>query len=410
MSVLRIYFSDQWRDSSSVCPWALCDESGSVLQQGLSPLALMPKTRDCIGILAADRVLIFTTPKPPGNKRRWPSALPFIAEEHTLTDPEDIHAVPAASSEPGMITVSVIAKSWLKQIVSATTAAGLPLRRLISESMMPALPADSWTLVWDGHNGFLRTSETTGLALDGGNNRTPPLALLLSLTEAAVNAPRQIELRYIESQAVAVLPSLQAALPSWNLPVPLILGDVWDWQRAPISNATPNLLWGDFTPPLRLFDGLSRLRPALFILLAALVIEVVGTHIEWAMLARDKHALTQNVEHIFRGVFGDDSTLVDAPLQMQRNLANLRHATGVADDADFLPLLDSVTPQLGTAVHGLNYESGKLELDLKLANATELHAIEQKLQHNGLRVRTGDMHDLGDGIQTKLTLSLEGLR
>lgn len=405
MNVLRIYFSAQWRDSSSPCPWALCDESGSVLQQGVSPLADIPKTRDCIGILAADRVLIFTTQQPPGNKRRWPSALPFIAEEYTLTDPEDIHAVPAGAKEPGMITVSVMTKSWLKQIVAVTTAAGLPLRRLITESLMPVLPADSWTLVWDGHNGFLRTSDTTGLALDSGNQQTPPLALLLSLTAAAVNAPRQIELRFTGSAS-------PAALPSWDLPVPLVSGDVWDWQRAPVSDAIPNLLWGDFTPPLRLFDGLTKLRPALFILLGALVIEVVGTHIEWVMLARDKHVLTQNVEHIFRGTFGDDSTLVDAPLQMQRNLAGLRHAAGVADDADFISLLDTVTPSLGTAgaVRSLNYESGKLELDLKLANATELHSIEQKLQHTGLRIRTSDMHDLGDGIEAKLTLSLEGLR
>lgn len=399
MNMLRIYFSAQWRDSSSPCPWALCDESGSILQQGLSPLDAMPRTRDCIGILAASRVLILTVPKPPGNKRRWPSALPFIAEEYTLTDPEEIHAVPAASAEPGAITVSVIAKSWLKQIVSATAAAGLPLRRLISESLMPALPADSWTLVWDGQQGFLRTSETTALALDNGDHQTPPLALQLSLTQAGVNAPRQIELRHIESGAV---------LPAWDLPVPLVSGEAWDWRCAAISDATANLLCGEFTPPLRLFDGVKKLRPALFILLAALAIEVVGTHIEWAMLSRDKQVLTRQVEHIFSGVFGEDSTLVDAPLQMQRNLAGLRHATGQADDTDFISMLDRVAPSLGNTVRGLNYESGKLEFDLKLADAAQLHAIEQ--QHNGLHIRVSDLHDMGDGIEAKLTLSQEGLQ
>ncbi|MFA6971748.1 MAG: type II secretion system protein GspL [Gallionella sp.] len=403
MNVLRIYFSAQWRDNSSPCPWALCDESGAVLQQGLSPLAAIPKNRDCIGIVAADRVLTFTTTKPPGNQRRWQSALPFIAEEHTLTDPEDIHAVPADAKESGTIAVSVMAKSWLKQIIAATAAAGLPLRRLIAESLMPVLPADSWTLVWDVHNGFLRTSLTTGLALDSGNQEAPPLTLLLSLTDAGVNAPRQIVLRYMQSASPAIL-------PSWDLPVPLVLGETWNWQCAPISDATPNLLWGDFTPPMRLFDGLPKLRPALFILLAALTIEVAGTHIEWAMLASDKQTLTQNIEHIFRGTFGDDSTLVDAPLQMQRNLANLRHAAGVTDDADFLSLLDTATPSLGTAVRGLNYESGKLELDIKLAKSADFETLAKKLTHSGLRVRTSDMHDLGDGTEAKLTLSLEGLR
>lgn len=103
MNVLRIYFSALWRDSTSPCPWALCDDSGAVLQQGLSPLASMPKTYHCIGILSADRVLMFTAPQPPGNQRRWQAALPFIAEEHALTDPDDIHAVPATTDRKSVV-------------------------------------------------------------------------------------------------------------------------------------------------------------------------------------------------------------------------------------------------------------------------------------------------------------------
>jgi len=417
MNVLRIYFSALWRDSSNPCPWALCDDSGAVLQQGLSTLADMPKTRDCIGILSADRVLMFTAPRPPGNPRRWQAALPFVAEEHALTDPDDIHAVPAATSEPGTIAVSVVAKSWLKQIVMATIGAGLPLHRLIAETLMPALSADSWTLVWDGGGGFLRTSPTTGLVLDSGDHESPPLTLLLSLTAAGNTPPQRIELRYIQSATPSDFPSrvLPAQdLPGWNLPVPLALGEAWDWRRAPIPDAIPNLLWGDFAPPMRLFDGLSKLRPVLFILLAAFLIEVVGTHIEWGVLAQEKHALTQQQEHIFRAAFGDGSTLVDAPLQMQRNLAASRHAAGVADDTDFIPLLDSVAQAMGTlnanSLRGLNFDSGKLELDLKLAKPADFDTLTKKLQSRGLKVRTSDMHDLGDGTQAKLALSLEGLR
>ena len=365
----------------------------------------MPKTHDCIGIASADRVLIFTAPEPPGNKRRWQAALPFIAEEYALTDPDDIHATPSTSSEPDHIAVSVIAKSWLNQIVTATTAAGLPLRRLVAESLLPALQPDSWTLVWDGRNGFLRTSTTTGLALDCSSPQTPPLALMQSLAGATTNMPRQIEMR---------LAGAMPDIPSWDLPVPLATGERWDWQHVPISDQTPNLLWGDFTPPMRLFDGLSRLRPALFILLTAFAIEVIGTHIEWLMLIHEKNTLAHHVERIFHSTFGEDSVLVDAPLQMQRNLAALRHTAGVADDTDFLSLLDIAAPSLGTlnngAMRSLNYESGKLGLDIKLANPAAFQSIEQKLQRNGLHVRTSDMHDLGDGTQAKLILSLEGLR
>jgi general secretion pathway protein L len=404
LNVLRIYFSDQWQDIASPCPWALCDESGTMLNQGISTLADMPASRDCLGIVSADRVLILTTLQPPGNRRRWQSALPFIAEEYTMTDPDDIHATPAASSQPGMITVSVIAKSWLKQIVAATNSAGLPLRRLIVESLLPNLQPDSWTLVWDGCNGFLRTSTTTGLALDCSTQQSPPLMLMQCLASAGEHMPRQIELRFAE-------PVSPAALPVWNLPIPLMEGEVWDWRCAPISDQTPNLLWGEFSPPIRLFDGLSKLRPALFILLAAFVIEVAGTHIEWLMLAREKSALTQNMEHIFHSTFGDDSVLVDAPLQTQRSLAALRHAAGVADGGDFLSLLEAATPSINKGeLRGLNYESGRLGLDIKLANPAAVHLIEEKLRGSGLHVRTSDMHDSGDGTEAKLTLSQENLK
>jgi general secretion pathway protein L len=402
MSILRIYFSAGWRDSSSPCPWALSDESGTVLQQGESAFAGMPKATECIGILAADRVLIFTAPKPPGNQRRWLAALPFIAEEHSLNEPEEIHAAYANSAEPGQISVSVMAKPWLRQIISAATASGLPLRRVIAESMMPALPADGWTLVWDGCSGFLRTSANTALALDCADQHTPPLALMQTLTAPESRAPGQIELRYLPSDQADVL-------PAWDLPVPFVPGKTWNWRDAPISEATPNLLCGDFSPSLRLFDALSTLRPLLFILIAAFLIEVVGTHLEWIKLAGEKQGLTQNIELLFRNAFGDDSTLVDAPLQMQRNLAGQRHAAGVVDDADFIALLDRASPFPAKSVHSLNYESGKLELDIKLATASDFDKLEKNIKNKGLKVRSSDMHDLPDGRQGKLTITLEGL-
>jgi len=401
LNTLRIYFSALWQDSSTPCEWALCDETNAVLQQGRSPLAQMPKSAGCIGILAADRVLIFTTAKPPGNKRRWQGALPFIAEEHSLTDPDEIHAIPAAGPTPDTIAVFVTAKSWLKHIVTATSEAGLPMRRLVAETLLPALTADTWTLVWSGQNGFLRTSLTTGLALDSGDAQTPPLALLLSLTATDISLPQHIQLRLAESAI---------ALPSWNLSVPLLKGECWDWRCAPISAAAPNLLWGDFAPKIRLFEQLSRLRPALFILLAALSIEMIGTSLEWVQLAQEKRTLTQQIEKIFHHTFGDESTLVDAPLQTQRNLAALRHAAGISDSTDFLPLLDSVASSLGSTVQSMNYESGKLTFDLKLEKSADLKTLENKLSKRGFKILNSEMHDLGDGSEAKLTLSQEGLR
>jgi general secretion pathway protein L len=267
---------------------------------------------------------------------------------------------------------------------------------------MPALPDDGWTLVMDGQNGFLRTSPTTAIALDCSNQHTPPLALMLSLNAAANNPPGLIELRFLPADH-------PDALPAWELAVPLVAGKVWDWRDALISPTTPNLLCGDFRPSPRLFDAFSKLRPLLLILLAAFFIEVAGTHLEWLKLAGEKQALMQNTEHLFRTAFGDDSELVDAPLQMQRNLAGLRHATGVADEADFISLLDRTTPLPGTQVRALRYEAGRLEFDITLATARDFDKLATGLKDKGLKVRISDKQNLADGIQAKLTVTLEGL-
>lgn len=406
MNVLRIYFSSIWRDSSSLCDWVLCNEANEVVQQGQATLSALPKAKVCVGIIAADRVTILNVPRPPGNKRRWHSALPFIAEEHCLSDPEDIHVVPTQGKTANEISLLVVDKSWLKQIISVTNASGVQLGKVVSETLLPPLQPHSWTLVWDGSSGFMRTSATTGLALSSDSTATMPLGLSLSLQEAAENLPRKIEFRGMNSLS-------PPELPTWPIDVPMVVGSNWSWQKAVIPLDTPNLLWGDFTPPLRIFDWLPKLRPALFILLVAFFIEVMGSHLEWGILAQEKRDLTQQMAQIFRASFGDNSTLVNPTLQMQRNLAALRHATGVRDDADFLSLLDlsaSVLGDLGrTKLQSLNYETGRLELTLKLPEKKGLNAIEQKLRHVGLKVRSSEMTDSADGTQVKLTLSLEGV-
>jgi type II secretory pathway component PulL len=73
-------------------------------------------------------------------------------------------------------------------------------------------------------------------------------------------------------------------------------------------------------------------------------------------------------------------------------------------------MLDRATPSLETSVHSLNYESGKLELDIKMAKVADFETLEKKLKNSGFRVRISDMHDQADGTQAKLALSLEGLR
>ena len=408
MSELRIYFSSEWRDVSSPCEWALCNDKGALLQAGTAALAALPKGHDCVAIVAADRVLNIAAMVPAGSRRRWQSVLPFVAEEYTLSDPEDNHVVPGAVLADGRRMLCVMEKAWLKQILEAVRHAKLSLRRMLAETCLPALAADSWTVVWDGRSGFVRSGPATGSALDLGDDASSPLALRL-LLDSAPQLPKKIDLRFKHDPAVE-----QRSLPAWpELQVPLIAGADWDWRRAVIAEDALNLLWGEFTPRAKIEEWLPRLRPLAYLLLAVLVVEIAGSNLQWAMLAYEKNRLTKNIQKIFRATFGDAVMLVNAPLQMQRNLAEVRHGAGIADTGDFLPLLDMAGSVLTTlpagSVVAMHYEAGRLDLDIKLARKADFARLKESLQASGAGVRVGEIREAGNGAEARVTVLAEDI-
>ncbi len=400
MTILRIYFSARWRDSASECPWALCDDSGAVLQSGAGPLASMPKAGECIAIIAAARTLCSSITAPAGPRRRWLRALPLLAEEHTLPDPEENHVAPGAMLDNNQLALVVTDKSWLRQIIDSCRAANLPLRKAVPEIALPAVAQDSWTLVWNGANGFVCTGAGKGAELDTADAHTPPVALQLLLEGAA---PRRIELRFPHDA-----PPEQKTLPQWqNMTPEFSRGADWDWRSAAIPADAPNLLWGEFAPPARPLEWWPKFRPAAMLLLAVLGVEMVGSNLQWAMLAWEKKSLTRSMEQSFRQAFGNEANLVNAPLQMQRNLSDLRHGAGAQDDGDFLSLLKMASGALAGlpagALREMHYAGSQLTLEIKLESASEASAMKRKLLDLGLDANA-DIKDTGKGVDVRLTL------
>lgn len=403
---LRIYFSADWHDIGSPCPWALCDDADDVVQSGNSPLAGLPRADEYIAIIASSRLTCVNVKMPARSRRRWEAALPFVAEEYTLTDPDENHIVPGVAQKNGQRSLFIIDKNWLQSIVAACLAVNIQLRRAVPEMLMPQQPSpDSWVIVWDGSTGFMRTGPTAGIVLDYADALHAPLALSLSLHAAQ---PQSIQLRFPSE-----LEEARRNVPQWPIPVVLTPGAAWDWRNAPIAGDTLNLLWGPLAPKARLHEWLPKLRPLALIMLVAIAIETLGTNIEWMMLSHEKSSATREMERTFRKTFGETSTVVNPPLQMQRNIAVLRHSAGLPDEADFLPLLDQAAAALSGLPSGsitaLHYESGRLDVDIKLRTAAEIRTLQQRLQRTGLSIRMGEVRNTGSEFDSRLAIQAGGV-
>ena len=136
----------------------------------------------------------------------------------------------------------------------------------------------------------------------------------------------------------------------------------------------------------------TRLRPAAWILGAALAIQAAALVIDWTLLAGRQRALRQQMESQFRAAFPDAVAVVDPALQMRRKLAEARHTAGLSDSGDFLPIIETVMAGMKELPAGrlriLSYESGRMTLELAAIEEAAVNRIVTRLIQSGLSVES----------------------
>lgn len=402
MSQLRIYLKHDWQDASSQCDWALLDAAGAITNAGAGDLASMPVADECVAIVSASQVLCLAKTLPKIKASQLEAALPLGVEESMLGDAGDQHVVPGAMTNDGATVLYAMDKTRLRRLVEACATAAIRLRYVVPEYCLLHVGADEWSLNWDGQSGFLAMPFGQGLSLGHGDMSQAPAAFDLQW-QATPTSPNKVKVFTPDE-----------ALPQWQ-GIPLARSEEsFDWRTAPLNSDVPNLLWGKLKPPIRLQEWWPKVRPLFWIIVIALFIEAMGYNLQWWSLAHEKRSLKQSMNAVFQETFGSEVEVMDASLQMQRSLARARHAMGVTDDADFLPLLERVSAELavqaGGQVKGLRYAEGQLDVEVRLPSRAEVDALERRLSEQGLSVQVLEVNESGEGVEANLRISTGGAR
>jgi len=400
---LRIYLTAQWHDAASPCAWTLLDDAGNVRESGNGNLAVMPQSDDTTVIVAAECVLATAATLPRIKRSKLETALPFVLEDTLIDDASEAHVTPGVKLPDGKIALYTLNRNWLSRFLAASATAKVRVRRIVPEFCLLPTRDSEWSLAWDGAQGFLAMDHGLGGALDGGSDARAPVGLQLRLQQ---HAPAALRMFALGSEVQA---------PTWDIGMPVVFEkQSFDWRKAAIPAEAPNLLWGKFAPPPRISEFWPWLRPAAMAALLLFGVEVVVTNLEWALLAHEKRQLMNSMTETFRETFGADATIVDAPLQMRRNMAQLRHGAGVSDDADFLPLLDKFSGASsgipGSTLRTLRYDDGKLDIEMALAGATALDMLKQRIAETGLRAQVVDKQDAGGAMTVQLRVAEGGAK
>ncbi|MDH3318527.1 MAG: type II secretion system protein GspL [Betaproteobacteria bacterium] len=379
MSTCRIRVT---RDTpaSGVFEWVTLDRQGTVLASGDANLEHSPVSGACDLVLASDLVSLDRVVAPPSQQKKLGSALRYLAEDFALADPERLHVASAPGPDRNSMVLATIDRQWLGQLLARLEGAQLAATSAYPESLLPALTPHTWTVVWNGEEGFVRTGQHEVLSLDVPEPKAPPIGLRLALdnARAAGAGPQAIVVRSVMQSAPPDVDAWSAALG-----VPVERGPAWHWasaQRRPDFE----LLQGEFAARGGAGSWLQRLRRPALMAAVFFALNSAAIALDWGAKVRERNALMEEMRAVYRESFGAGAVVVDAPLQMRRALADLRKQAGRVGPGDFLPLLSAAAERLQDParyrVESMSYENAALTVTLRPAAGQQTAALLEELR------------------------------
>lgn len=388
--------------------YALTSDGRTLTDHASVPAALLPAAQRGGEIVAVVPVSLLswhavTLPKGiSSGSPRLRAILDNLLEDRLLDDPANLHlALAAGATGSGPVWVAACDKNWLRGHLLALEASGRPIARIVPE-FAPETGALQVHVI-----GEPDAAELVATGQDvAGVLRAPfgPVAFALLPPQE----PDE-EVLVLAEPAVAALAEafLQRKVSLLTRPQRWL-----DAARAPWDLAQFDLASSGRSRTVKRISGLGRdflqapgWRPARWGVLLLLLANVAGLN-AWAYREQSAQQLrratiAQTLTQTFPGV----RVVVDAPLQMEREVAALRQATGAASGRDLeaiLVALASAAPASSSAT-ALDYSSGELRLKGLVAAGGDVSGISAQLAALGYSSRVD-----GDALLVRQDARKEG--
>ena len=361
----------------------------SVLRSATGAAAtLSAHAGEVVAVVPHSRLAWLRVQLPPASHGpRLQSVLHGLLEDRLLDDPHQLHIVLDPASEAiarigGETLVAVCDKQWLREAIAPLQAAGLTVQRIVPElspSETPVLqvmgePDHSQSLLCHAHGVTLlppNTAQWRAFAELGQDD-------LQIQAEPAMVARVQSTLQrqpMLQSAAQRWVKSSQSA---WDL----AQGE-WAQGRAQRAQRLVLSAW-------QTLRHAPTWKPVRWGVLALVALQVLGLN---ALAWRESSALNAqqaSLQNILQTTFPSVTLVIDAPLQMQREVDALQQKSGAASSTDLEPLLAALarvlpagqTPQqIHFANHALRVQG--VTLDDNVAGMARLKTQDLGLRQDG---------------------------
>lgn len=336
-------------------------------------------------LLVPGAEVLLTTAAVPGggNRQKIAGAVPYALEEQLASDVDNLHFALGERRDDGRISAAVVVKTQLDAWLERLRQAGIEPDAIAPDILALPWASGTWTVLMDGDRALVRPARQAGFVADGDNLDT---LLRLALNEAGEARPERIRIIHQGDNAPFEPPyDLDVTVDTETVdePVLAILSHGYDEPGA------INLLQGAYSRREQLGRLWRPWRPVAALAAVLLLIQGGMTVADYMRLNSERQALAKQIEQVYLQTFPDARKVVNARVQMEERLKELRG--GGADEAGFMGLLADIGPDLketpSVEVQRISYNEGKIDLALLIADLQSLDKLKQRLTtQRGLNV------------------------
>ncbi|CAN5276922.1 hypothetical protein BH10PSE18_BH10PSE18_13360 [soil metagenome] len=369
--------------------WAAWSGDGRQLRaSGSAVPALLPSGNEVTLGVPASALSWHQVTLPQGSMSggvRLRSMLNGLLEDRLLDDPEQLHFALEPGARTGApVWLAACQRNWLRNAVQAIEATGRRVTRIVPE--WTPQPADAPTLVFatgEPDNALLTVCDASGVAtlpLDPASLKllgTLPADTIVTAEPAVAQLTDSLFERPIPL-ATADERWLQASQSPWDLA---------QFDLASTGRARAGKKFASVTASLL---HAPQWRAARWGALLLVLAQLIGVN-AWAWKERNALEAKRNaVRSILTRTFPSVQLVVDAPVQMSREVAALQQATGGLSASDFEPMLALLAASLppGRVPTAIDYSAGQLRLRGLGLQSADTQRIASALSSRGYSARS----------------------
>jgi general secretion pathway protein L len=320
---------------------------------------------------------------------RLRAVLEGLLEDHLLDDPAQLHfALQPDAQADAPVWVAVCDRAWLRGALQALEQTG-------PGKQVPQRLVPEWTPTAATNTLWLTGTEDAAhcVWVDAEGVHLLPLPRGQGLPQA-LPLPLRSDAEIVAEPAVAHMAEqlLHREVRVMTPQERLKLAAHTDWNLAQFDLARRNPLMARLSLTAHAVWTAPQWRPARWAAVGLVLVQVLGLNAyAWhaqTVLAQQRAAIRSTLV----GTFPNVTVVVDAPLQMERELASLRQASGSASNRDLETLLSALgsitaTSPVNTAQAAIDFIAGELRLTGTNTDPGQVSSMDAALQPQGFTAR-----------------------